>query len=253
MSLPCFLATSCVIVFGSIPNFAQACECIWKLGCVLSGCVFFLCGGFVWYLIFTSPTHQPPAAVAAQRNGSSVFLSVNWYYAVVISNVAFLSLEIWSSGYFGILATRFPCFWVILADQIIEICSVLCISQLLIIFWLSVGSWWRIWAEECHSWHLRLGCSVCSSVSFWRTKGCCTDWWREAHWCSQWWLRLLGLSMCDRYSSVYIKGILVPHYHRLSKNSGVWSPFSCLNRSCYSDCVIVNECLIEYLWVLSKC
>lgn len=175
MSL-CCLATSCVIVFGNIPNLAQACECNWKLGCVLSGCVFFLCGGFVWYLIFTSPTHQPPAAVAAQRNGSSVFLFYfNRYYVVVLSNVAFLSLEIWVlvTSVFG--AMCFLCFWVILAVQLIEICSVLCTSQLLIIFWLSVGSPWRIWAKEFHSWRLMLGCSVCSSVSFWRTNGCRTQ------------------------------------------------------------------------------
>lgn len=71
-------------VFGTIPNFAEACDSSWKLGCVFSvcACYFVPC---VWdpairkpyqlgsdLLFFTSPTYQPPASVAVKRNG--------WYF-----------------------------------------------------------------------------------------------------------------------------------------------------------------------------
>lgn len=76
------LATSCAIVFGNIPNFAQACESSWKLDCVFSVCACFFFFSCVWdpaitkpdllgsdLLFFTSPTYQPPASVAVNRNG----------------------------------------------------------------------------------------------------------------------------------------------------------------------------------------
>lgn len=83
------LATSYAIVFGNIPNFAQACESNWKLDRVflyLCPCARArVCFSGVWdlaitkpdllgsdLLFFTSPTYQPPASVAVKRNG--------WYF-----------------------------------------------------------------------------------------------------------------------------------------------------------------------------
>lgn len=114
------LATSYAIVFGNIPNFAQACESNWKLDRVflyLCPCVCArvcvcararVCFSGVWdlaitkpdllgsdLLFFTSPTYQPPASVAVKRNG--------WYFRgellfPFLAPVFFYFILLWQSA-----------------------------------------------------------------------------------------------------------------------------------------------------------
>lgn len=47
-------------VFGSIPNFAQACESSWKLGCVFSICLSLLCFFLICRVVTCCSSPPPP-------------------------------------------------------------------------------------------------------------------------------------------------------------------------------------------------